>query len=110
MTNDRNERAIIFRASLQESRGRAIKTAQMLGGEEGATEAYSEYAAGSPRRANGRVEDWRGTRERARLQPPPPQTARTDFPYAASLAAWRQGLCDLSAGERFQALARYCTR
>ena len=75
-----------------------------------AREAYSLYVERAAEGANGRVEDWRGTQGWARLQPPPPQTARTDFPYAASLAASRQGLCDLSAGERFQALARYCTR
>jgi hypothetical protein len=38
-----------------------------------------------------RVEGWRGT-QRARLQPPPDRTARTDFPYAALLPASRQGL------------------
>lgn len=32
----------------------------------------------------------------ARLQPPPRQTGRTAFPYAAFLPASRQGLCDLS--------------
>src|SRR3990167_8806147 len=61
------------------------------------------YVATTSDEANGRVEDWRGTRERARLQPPPPQTARTDFPYAASLSASRQGLCDLSRWARVQA-------
>ena len=39
---------------------------------------------------------------RARLQPPPGQTARTDFPYAALLPTSRQGLCDLSAGRIFR--------
>src|SRR5262245_60172240 len=34
----------------------------------------------------------------ARLQPPPPRTAQTDFPYAALLPALRHGLCYLSAG------------
>src|SRR5712692_7894314 len=36
-----------------------------------------------------------------RLQPPPPQTARTDFPYAALLSASCHGLCDLSTGSAF---------
>src|SRR5213593_2128344 len=36
-----------------------------------------------------------------RLQPPPPRTARTDFPYAALLSASRHGLCDLSTRSAF---------
>jgi hypothetical protein len=39
---------------------------------------------------------------RARLQPPPHRTARTDSLYAALLPASRQGLCDLSAGRTFR--------
>src|SRR5213593_220859 len=36
-----------------------------------------------------------------RLQPPPPRTARTDFPYAALLPASRHGLCDLPTRSAF---------
>src|SRR4029450_12428884 len=36
-----------------------------------------------------------------RLQPPPPRTAQTDFPYAALLSASRHGLCDLSTRSAF---------
>src|SRR5437660_12917325 len=36
-----------------------------------------------------------------RLQPPPPRTARTDFPYAALLSASRHGLCDLPTRSAF---------
>src|SRR5262245_16182157 len=38
---------------------------------------------------------------KARLQPPPPRTAQTDFPYAALRPASRHGLCDLSTGSAF---------
>jgi hypothetical protein len=36
-----------------------------------------------------------------RLQPPPPRTAQTDFPYAALLSAARHGLCGLSTRSAF---------
>src|SRR4030095_14540639 len=36
-----------------------------------------------------------------RLQPPPPRTAQTDFPYAALLSAARPGVCGLSTRSAF---------
>jgi hypothetical protein len=47
---------------------------------------------------------------RARFQPPPRRTARTDFQYAALRSASHQGLCDLSCWARCPAQVPYCTR